>query len=68
VELVEEINREIEIERKVALILATQFWAGLQCKDKLLREMTREEYEAGSLAQWIRAAHGVISLIKGGKE
>jgi len=58
---------EIEVERKVALILATQYWLGTQEKEGI-KDMSRSEYLNKSAIHWLPAARGVISLVKECKE
>lgn len=54
-------NIDFEIEKKVAQILATQFWSGWSKKDRCT--LSKKEYMEKSLQNWMSAARGVINLV-----
>jgi len=58
---------DIELEKKIAKMLATQFYNGTRetsSKRKIVAGMTRDEYISKSLINWIPAARGIITLVK----
>jgi hypothetical protein len=57
-------SKEFELEKRIARILATQYWAGTQEKRRKVAGMKRSEYIAKSLLNWIPAARGIITLVK----
>lgn len=54
-------NLDFEVEKRVAKILATQFWSGWSKKDRCT--LSIEEYKQKSLHNWMSAARGILNLI-----
>ena len=57
-------DNNFELEKRVAKILGTQFWNGMQEKRGHIKAMQRAEYINNSLTNWIPAARGVITLVR----
>ena len=59
----DDLIKEIKLERKIAKILATQYWMGMN-SNKIGKFMTKQEYINNSFIGWLLAARGVVLLVK----